>query len=407
MKKKSRVRKVIVRLVLLAAVVALVVYALKPRPAPAEFHTVSRGPMRVTLDHEGKTRVRQPFVISAPLAGRVHRIELEPGDRVRANRTALVRFEASDPGFIDARTRAETQARIKAAETAVKQIDAEYRKVETELRLAETNLRRVEELVRQGITAQAQLDEARSQDQVLRDQLDVITSARQAAVFELEAAKARLVEPADSGTDASGKRMIVIRSPIDGVVLRRLRQSAAVVPQGEPLLELADPANLEVVADYLSTDAVRMKPGLPVLIDRWGGNEALRGSIRRIEPSGFMKISALGVEEQRVNVIIDFDDPRQAWESLGSEYRVEARVIIWESDDVVQIPTSCLFRNGEGWAVFAVDAGLAQRRNVTVGHRNGVAAEVVEGLRAGETVVVYPSGDIQDGVEVVEREAGA
>ena len=354
MKKKSRVRKIIFRLLLLAAVVALVMYSLEPRPVPAEFHTVESGPMRVTLDHEGKTRVRQPFVISAPLAGRVHRIELEPGDRVRANRTALVTFEASNPSFIDARTRAETQARIRAAEQAIQQVDAEFRKVETELRLAETNLRRVEELVSQGITAQARLDEAQSQEQVLLRQLEVITSARQTAVFELEAAKARLVEPEDAGGNADGKRMIVIRSPIDGVVLQRLRQSEAVVPQGEPLLELADPANLEVVADYLSTDAVRMKPGMQVLIDRWGGDEALRASIRRIEPSGFMKISALGVEEQRVNVVIDFDDPRQAWASLGSEYRIEAKVIMWDTGDVVQVPTSCLFRNGKGWAVFVV-----------------------------------------------------
>ena len=404
MKKKSRTRKVIVRLAMLAAVAALVVYALKPRPVPVEFHTLESGPMRVTLDHEGKTRVREPFVISAPLAGRVHRIELEPGDRVKANSTVLATFEASDPSFIDTRTRAETRAQVKAAEMAIERIDAESRQAETELDLAQTNLRRVEDLAGHGVLSQARLDEARSKEQTLREQLEVIASARRAAIFDLEAAKARLVEPESAGAAEEGKRRIVIRSPIDGVVLERMRQSAGVVPQGEPLLKLGDPANLEVVADFLSTDAVRMKPGMPVRIDRWGGGEELRASIRRIEPSGFMKISALGVEEQRVNVIIGFEDPRQAWESLGSEYRVEAKVVMWEADDVVQVPVSCLFRRGDGWAVFVVKDGLAELREVTVGRRNGTAAEITEGLSVGETVIVYPSSDVKDGVHLVERE---
>jgi HlyD family secretion protein len=190
---------------------------------------------------------------------------------------------------------------------------------------------------------------------------------------------------------------------VDGVVLRRLRESEAVVPAGEPLMEVADPADLEVVADFLSTDAVKMRAGMPVRIEQWGGEGALRGKVRRVEPSGFMKISALGVEEQRVNVIVDFDDPREAWRSLGDEYRVEVRVVVWEKEDVVQVPTSSLFRHGEAWAVFVANGRKARLTDVNTGRRNGLHAEILEGVEEGDRVVIHPSDKVVDGVRVRER----
>jgi HlyD family secretion protein len=196
---------------------------------------------------------------------------------------------------------------------------------------------------------------------------------------------------------------MTIRSPVDGVVLRRVRESEAVVAPGEPLLELGDPAQLEIVSDLLSTDAVKVRPGNPVLIEQWGGDRTLRGRVRRVEPSGFMKVSALGVEEQRVNVLVDFEDPAEAWKALGDGYRVEVRIVVWESPDAVRVPTTSLFRKGDGWAVFAVEGGRARIRPVVVGRRNGLEAEVVSGVAPADRVIVHPGDRIVDGSRVAER----
>ncbi len=221
---------------------------------------------------------------------------------------------------------------------------------------------------------------------------------REAGSSSLQAARAGLLQ-------AGGGRgeIIQLRSPIDGVVLRRLRESEAVVPQGEPLLEVGDVANLEIVADYLSTDAVQVRSGQPVIIERWGGGEPLRGMVQRVEPSGFTKISALGVEEQRVNVIIDFEDPQEAWEQLGDRYRVEVRVVVWEEHDVVTVPVSSLVRRGDAWSVFVVEGERASQRTITIGRRNDTDAQVRSGLTPGERVVAFPGDGIADGVAVEPR----
>jgi HlyD family secretion protein len=199
-------------------------------------------------------------------------------------------------------------------------------------------------------------------------------------------------------------RAILVRAPIDGVVLKRLRESEAVVPAGDALVELGDPRRLEIVSDLLSTDAVKVEAGASVLIEQWGGDHTIRGRVRRVEPSGFMKISALGVEEQRVNVIVDFEDPLEAWKALGDGFRVEVRVVVWESKDVLHVPTSALFRRGESWAVFAVEGGRARLRNVEIGARNSLHAELRSGLAEGARVVVHPSDALSDGARVVERQ---
>jgi HlyD family secretion protein len=386
-------------------VVVLLVVAFLPKPVPVDLEPVIRGPMQVTLDHEGKTRVRDRFVISAPVPGRVTRIELEPGDAVKANETVLATFEPTDPSLLDARTRAEARASVNAAEAKLERSRAERERARAESDYATTELDRIRRLAGQGIVSEDALDAADVEARARARALEAAESAVRAAKHELAAARARTLEPGDTrvGNPGRADRSVRLRSPVDGVVLRRLRESEAVVPAGEPLMEVADPADLEVVADFLSTDAVKMKDGMAARIEQWGGEGALRGRVRRVEPSGFMKISALGVEEQRVNVIVDFDDPREAWRRLGDEYRVEVRVVIWEEDDVVQVPTSSLFRHGESWAVFVVNGGKARATEVTAGRRTGLRAEILEGVEEGDRVVVHPSEQVRDGVRVEER----
>jgi len=251
----------------------------------------------------------------------------------------------------------------------------------------------------QGLATSQQLDTAEADARVKARALEAADAAVEAAARDLDVARAVLYEGGSQGA----ARIVEIRAPASGVLLRRLHESETVVAQGEPLVEVADLAYLEVVADFLSTDAVRIRPGMPVLIDRWGGGTALNARVARVEPSGFTRISALGVEEQRVWVVMAFADPRDAWTSLGDGYRVEAHVIVWQLPDVLKVATSSLFRHGEDWAVFVVDDGVARRRAVAVGQRNDVEAEVAGGLEAGVRVVAYPSDQITDGSRVEPR----
>jgi HlyD family secretion protein len=382
------------------AFVALIAVALAPRPVRVDVESTARGALEVTLDHEGRTRVRERYEISAPVPGRVLRIRLEPGDPVVANETVLAIFEPIDASPLDKRSRAEAEAKVQGATAVLARARADRERARAEMEYAESELERNRRLAAQGIVSQERLDLAGIEARVSHEALDAAAAATRAASYDLEAARARLLEPGEGETQSGS---IHLRSPIDGVVLRRLRQSAAVVAAGEPLLEVADPADLEVVADFLSNDAVKMESGMRVLIDEWGGDEVLRASVRRVEPSGFMKVSALGVEEQRVNVVVDFDDPREAWEKLGDEYRVEVRVVVWQSDDVLLVPTGALFRHAGGWAVFHVAGKRARLQPVEVGQRNGLHAQVLSGLDAGATVVIHPSDSVEDGVRVALR----
>ena len=386
--------------VVLIAVAAIVV-ALQPQPLQADFVTIDTGPLQVTLDEEGETRVRDRFIVSAPLAGRVLRIELEPGDPVTANETALATFLPVDPTLLDARTRAEMEALVRAAESGVSRAEAERERARTELQFADADYERYQHLDASALVSKEQLDNTELRARTAAETLRSTEFAVANAEYELEAAQASLLQASGGGT---GGHTITLRSPIDGVVLRRLRESESIVQAGEPLMEVADPSQLEIVSDYLSTDAVRIKPGHLVLIEQWGGDHTLGGRVRRVEPYGFTKISALGVEEQRVNVVIDFEDVREAWEALGDGYRVEVRVVVWSEDDVVKVPTSSLFRDGEAWAVYMVAANSAALTHVEIGQRNGLEARIVSGLSAGDQVIAYPSDAIADGVAVNQRE---
>ena len=387
-----------------AVLVVLVAMIMMPKPQPVDFASVERRPLLVTLGEEGETRVRDRYIVSAPLAGRVLRIELEPGDPVVAGESVLATFQPSAPVLLDARSRAETQAQVRAAEATFGQAKAERERAKAELRFAESELARTRRLAAEEIVSKEFLESAELQ-------LDTRRQAAKASEFrvrtvenDLAMLKVRLMDMEGDGEGAEVRRPITIHSPVDGVVLRRLRESESPVLAGEPLLEVADPSRLEIVADFLSKDAVRIEPGQGVLIEQWGGETPLRGRVRRVEPAGFTKVSALGVEEQRVNVIIDFEDPRSAWDALGDGFRVEVQVITWQGDDVLQVPTSALFRHQDGWAVFAEENGHAHLMTVEVGHRNALAAEVLGGLEAGRQVIVHPADTITDGAAVAERE---
>jgi HlyD family secretion protein len=388
------------RLLAAAAFVALLLLvALWPAAVPVEVARAERGTLRVTVDEEGETRVHDRFLVSAPVAGRVQRIELEPGDGVARGRTVLATL---DPQPLDARGRAEAKAALAAAEAAGGRARAEQERAAAALALARSERARHERLFAERVVSRQQLEARATEAQAAEEGLRAAEYAARAAEHERDMAKARLLGTPGQGGDPAARR-IVIRSPIDGVVLKRYRESEAVVPAGEPLLEVGDAGRLEIVSDLLSSDAVKVRAGQAVLVEQWGGEAPLRARVRRVEPAGFMKVSALGVEEQRVNVVMDFEDPREAWAALGDAYRVEVRIVVSEGEGVVKVPTSSLFRSGEGFAVFAVDGGRARLRPVVVGRRNGLEAEIISGLEPDQVVVVHPSDAVRDGARVSAR----
>ena len=380
-------------------VLAIIGYwALRPRPVPADFAAVARGDLQVTVEEEGRTRVRDRYVISAPMPGRMRRIELDAGDPVVAGNTVLAQFLPADPVLLDDRVRAELEARVRAAESALSGARADRERLDAELAFAQAELKRSRELVDQRVIAQRELEAAQRQEQSLERARQSASFAVSTAQHQLEVARAGLLQ------SRSGRATpIALHSPVSGVVLRRLQESETVVSTGQPLIEVGNLDDLEIVADLLSSAAVNVAPGQAVFIDQWGGSRALRGRVRRVEPSGFTKISPLGVEEQRVNAVIDFDEPRSAWGTIGDGYRVEVRIVVWARDDVVKVPASSLVRYETGWAVYKVENGVAKRRTVEVGRQNGLEAEITNGLSAGDQIVVYPSDAVHDGAKLTRR----
>jgi HlyD family secretion protein len=381
----------------LALVVVLIAVAVWPEAAPVDLAAVERGPLQVTVEDEGETRVRERFVISAPVTGRLRRIELEPADPVQRGQVVAV-LQPVPPALLDARTRAEAAAAVEAARAARGRTQAERARAQAAAAQAASELKRQSQLAKSGIASAEALERARTEAEAAEQALRAAQFAVASAEHELERAQAALRQASGEG----GGRDVELRSPVAGTVLRRLRESEAVVPAGEPLLEVGDPRQIEIVTDLLSADAVKVRAGQPVLIEQWGGDVPLRGRVRHVEPSGFMKVSALGVEEQRVNVIVDFEDPKQA-EPLGDGYRVEVRIVVWEAADVLKAPTSSLFRRGEDWAVFVAEGGRARLRRVQIGRRSGLEAQVLGGLQPGERVIVHPADTLGDGQRVAPR----
>ena len=380
----------------IAVVLGIVAMAMWPESIEVNAARVARGPLQVTLDEDGETRVHDRFVVSAPVAGRLQRIELEPGDRVVRGKTVVARLSTADAPLLDPRMRVELQAAVEAARAAVGQAQAQRDRTMAELARARTTMERQRQLMKAGAIASDSLDAAESAVTTAEEASKATEFAASRAEYELQLARARLQAPAPAG------RSVDVVAPVDGVILKRLRESESVVPVGEPLIEIGDPARIEIVADFLSTDAVRVEPGSPVLVDGWGGSHPLNGRVRRVEPAGFMKVSALGVEEQRVNVLIDFDDPSAA-ARLGDGYRVEVRVVIWSEPDVVKVPVGGLFRRGDAWAAFVIDGDTVRMQPVQLGQRNDVEGQVVGGLMPGQTVVLHPPDTLADGARVSVR----
>lgn len=385
-----------------ALIVALIALSFRPQPVPVDMAAVQTGPLRVTIDEEGMTRVRDRYVVSAPVAGRLQRVELRPGDTVVAGTTVLAAFMPATPPLLDTRTRAEAAARTKAAQAARDQARVGLQRARDDAVFSGNELERQKQISEfGGITeerlAGVELDARTKLAQVRANEL-----ALQRSEYELEAARAILRQIAAPSSHDNGA--MLLRPAIDGTVLRVHQESEAPVAAGTPLIEIGNPNQLEIVSDFLSTDAVKVQPGFPVLISGWGGVPALRGRVRLVEPAGFTKVSALGVEEQRVNIVIDFDDPQSGASKLGDGFRVEVSIIVWEKNAVLKIPTSALFRAGDAWAVFAVRNGRAVRTTVRIGQRSALDAEVLSGLEQGAQVIVHPGDTVEDGVAVIRRE---
>jgi HlyD family secretion protein len=365
--------------------------------------TVARGPLQVAIEEDGRTRIKDRYVVSTPLAGRILRIQLRPGDRVETDSTVLTTIEPTDPSLLDPRARAEAEARVRAAEATVQQAGTNLERTLAAMQFAESELARMQRLMERGAITRERLEEQELEHRTRTQEYRSARFAQEIAEYELQQAQAALLRTQPQADTAGDDWQYQIRSPITGQVLRVFQESANVVPAGEQLLELGDPTDLEVEVDVLSSQGVRISPGDKVLLEEWGGDEPLAGVVRLVEPSAFTKVSALGVEEQRVNVIIDFVGEVEERQRLGHAFRVEARIIVWEEDDVLTVPTSALFRHGADWAVFAVVAGQAQLQTIEIGRRNNLQAEVLTGLQAGDQVIVHPSDRIQDGTTVVPR----
>ncbi len=400
MKRKILTGPRIIMALVAVALGAAIVFSLRTPPIDVELGEASRGPLIVTVDDLGETRVTNLYVVSAPVTGELLRVPLKPGDRVVAGSTLLGRIQPIDPAPIDARSTAQAEANVRALTAQLAAARSRVREAEAEYRLAQRESARIDALAPRGFVSQASVDRARA----ARDRTgSAVAEARQsadAAQHSLTAARAELIT---SDSRVGGRGATAVTAPVSGFVLRVPQESERVVVAGTPILEIGDPERLEMVTDLLSADAVRVRPGAPVTIEDWGGDRPLRGRVRLIEPYGFLKISALGVEEQRVNVVIDFVDPRQALARLGHGYRATVRIETW-SGVVLRLPVSALFRSGEGWAVFVLgDDGRARLQSVEIGHMSDRFAEVTAGLAAGQRVVLHPSDRVADGVKVRQR----
>lgn len=395
------VRRVIVLAIVFG--IAFAIYrAMQTPPVRVDIGMITRGPMRVTVDEDGKTRIKERYVVSAPLAGRLLRIGIDPGDSVNTGETIVATIEPSDPQLLNPRELATAEAREKAAEAALKRAEPVVEMAKAELAFAESELARQRELAKTNSASKSSLQNAERGYRTNAESYRSATFSEEIARFELEQAQAALLPSRTAGSESSAtSARFEIRSPITGRVLRVFRESSAVVTPGLELLEVGEPTDLELEIDILSSDAVQVSPGQKVVIEHWGGDKALDGVVRLVEPSAFTKVSALGVEEQRVNAIIDITNPVQDRETLGDGFRVEVKIIVWSADDVLRLPTSALFKDGDGWNVFVVQGGTATKTKIELGNRNVNQAELLGGLEEDTEVILHPSDQIADGTKVI------
>ena len=393
-----RTRNQIALAVVAVLVAALVAWALRPQPVAVEVAEVTRGVFEQTVVDDGKTRVRDRYVISAPLAGRVERITLDAGDTVRHGQ-AVALLTPTVPAFLDARTERELRERIGAAEAQAARARAETQKVLAQRDQARADVNRQAKLAESGFVSATAREQAELALRTAERSVDAARFAEEAARHDLAQARAALARYQSGAPTAKWE----VTSPVTGSVLKVVQKSEGVVALGAPLLEVADARSLEAVVDVLSQEAVAIRPGMAARMEVGIGVPPLRAIVRLVEPAAFTKISALGVEEQRVNIVFDFDGPLDKVWTIGDGFRVEAHIVTHRVEDAVKVPVGALFREGEGWAVFVADGGRAAKRGVKVPRRSGAEALVEEGLKPGERVVVYPSDALRDGsrIEIV------
>jgi HlyD family secretion protein len=397
MPRKTTLRWAIIGALALAAV-AILGFLFWPRPLAVDIAPVARGAIAETVSDQGVARVRQAYVVSAPVGGRLERLPLEVGDRVVAGVTVVARLRPSAAEPLDPRARAQAQAAIQAAGSALNAATAERGRLAAEARRAELELNRQTSLSRQGFSPRQTLENAQAAAAAARAAVraaDANVHARQA---ELSSARSAL-----TGPEAQGAQVVEVRSPASGVVTRLMQQSERPVAAGAQLVEIGDTDGLEASIEFLSQDAVKIRPGQTAEIYDWGGQGVIPAEVRRVEPQGFTKISALGVEEQRVLVMLQFTAPPEAWKGLASGYRLWGRVFLRKTPDAVVAPLGALVRSGGGWAVFRVENGKARLRPVTVGAMDERQAEVRGGLAPGDRLVLYPSDQVRDDVAVTPR----
>ncbi|WP_316366436.1 efflux RND transporter periplasmic adaptor subunit [Candidatus Thiodiazotropha sp. CDECU1] len=383
---------------------ATLVWAFIPKPIPVDMLMLEPGEMTVTVDEEGETRVRDVFILSAPISGRALRIDAEVGDEVLAQQTKVAEIEPTDATLLDPRSEAQARADIRAAEANLVLAEASVKEARVELNFAQNEFKRARKLRADAVMSERELEDAERTFRTRQAALETVIATRQARQAELERARAQLISPTEARVRGDECPCVPIRAPVDGRILKILHKSEGVVSAGEPLVEIGDPGDLEIVADLLSSDAVKVEQGQQVIIDNWGGAKSLAGVVRRVEPFGFTKVSALGIEEQRVNVIIDFTSPKTEWSRIAHGYQVDVRIVLWQGNDVLKLPLTALFREGDRWAVFVEQGGKASMRKVNLGRRTGLEAEILSGLAAGESVVVHPGDKITEGVDIEARE---
>ena len=383
----------------LAGAAVTVVLALRPRPVPIDLGRATHGPLVVAIEESGKTRVIDRYLVSAPVGGSVDRVELHEGDLVREG-DVLARIAPALSPMLDERGREETEARLSAAMSSQGQSNAQAERARVAVEQAERDRARVEALAASGSIGAQAVEQARFDARMRAQEASSADFARKVAAEEVRALRATLGK---EGASARPGRHVDVLSPVSGRVLRVLQESAGVVAAGAALLEIGDPTALEVVVDLLTTDAVHVQPGTAASLEGWGGDAPLAGRVRRLEPSAFTRPSALGVDEQRVNVVIALTDSRERWAALGDGYRVEAKLVLWEASDVTKAPVGAVFRHGDRWAAFRVDDGVAHLVPIEIGHRGETEVEVLSGLRAGDDVVIHPGDRVRDGVKVQAR----
>ena len=391
-------RKTLLTTLIAIALLGLLVLALLPSPVPVNVATVARGYFAETVEDEGRAWLRDPYVVSAPIGGFLRRLTLEPGDEVSAG-DVLFELEALPTPALDPRSREQAREGVSAAQARLELATADLDARSAEREVAEADHQRQRELHDRGLIAAEVLERSLGQRDTRRAAEQAARHAVDVARFELESARVNLTI-ADGQRAPGDQPALAVRAPIAGTIINREHCCEGPISAGDTVMEIGDLDTLEVRIDLLSMDAVRVRPGMRVLLERWGGGDTLEGEVRRVEPRGFLRISALGVEEQRVPVLARILSPREAWRHLGEGYRVEGRFILWEGEDVLQIPTSALFREDNRWMVFVVENGRAALRPVEPGRRSGLRTQILDGLQPDEQVITHPGDRIADGTKV-------